>query len=67
MAKDEAKKIIIDKDLCIGCGTCVGITPEHFKLGSDGKSEVIKQYTKEDDKVITEAKNSCPVSAISIR
>ena len=34
-------KIIIDKDLCIGCGTCAAIASKSFKMGEDGKAELI--------------------------
>lgn len=63
----SSKKIVIDQELCIGCGTCVGIAPEHFKLNDEGKSSVIKQYSTEDDKKIKEAVDSCPVNAISLK
>lgn len=70
MAKDEAKgekTIKIFKDLCIGCGTCVDVAPEYFKLGDDGKSAAIKQYDEKDKDKILEAKKSCPASAISLK
>lgn len=56
-------KIIIDKKLCIGCGTCVAIAPESFKLTDEGKAEVIEPIGDGDAK-IKEAIDSCPVSAI---
>jgi ferredoxin len=56
-------KINIDKNLCIGCGTCVAIASKSFKLGVDGKAEVIEPMGDEK-KIIKEAIDSCPVSAI---
>jgi len=56
-------KIDIDKDLCIGCGTCVSIAPKSFKLTDDGKVEVIEPQ-EDDEAKIKEAIDSCPVSAI---
>ncbi len=53
----------IDKNLCIGCGTCVSIAPRSFKLGDDGKAEVIEPAGDGQVK-IQEAIDSCPVSAI---
>ncbi len=59
--------ITVDKQKCIGCGSCVAMYPELFKLGPDGKSEVISDdytahnYFKEDIVSI------CPVNAISIK
>ena len=61
------KKIVIDQEICIGCGTCVGIAPEHFKLNDEGKSSVIKQYSSEDKKKIQEAVDICPVDAILLK
>ena len=55
--------IVVNKDLCIGCGTCAALCPMTFQIGADGKSEVFNQ----DDVVCAEnAKSSCPVQAIDI-
>ena len=56
-------KITIDKNLCIGCGTCTSIAPKSFKLGPDGKAEVIEPMGDEE-KIVQEAIDSCPVAAI---
>ena len=57
-------KIKVNRDVCIGCGSCVAICPSSFEM-KDGKAREKKaQVTK-----ITcekEAAESCPVSAISI-
>ncbi|MBN1325570.1 ferredoxin [Candidatus Falkowbacteria bacterium] len=57
---------IVNKEICIGCGTCEGICPEVFKI-VDGKSEVQKMadYTAYADK-IKQAVEACPVQCISI-
>lgn len=60
------KKIVVDHDLCIGCGSCEAIAPDHFELKDDGKSHVKKQYLPEDEKVIKEAIDGCPVQAIKL-
>ena len=59
-------KVKINKETCIGCGTCVGICPEVFELTADGKSEVKAgaDLEKYKDK-IAEAIETCPVTAIS--
>ena len=63
-------KIIIDKDLCIGCGTCAAIASKSFKMGEDGKAELIDLPVGktgpvgDDQKTIQEAIDSCPVTAI---
>lgn len=61
-----AKKITVDDDLCIGCGTCASICPDHFEINDKGKSQVIKPYDEKGSSEIEEAKDSCPVGAIEI-
>ena len=56
-------KISIDKNLCIGCGTCVAIASKTFKLDSDGKAEV-SEPAGDKERTIKETIDSCPVSAI---
>ena len=53
----------IDKEKCIGCGTCAAIAPKSFKLGDDGKAEVINPPGDTEEK-IKEAIESCAVEAI---
>jgi len=61
------KKIIIDDEVCIGCGACEGTAPDHFELGSDGKAHVKKQYSEDDKETIEAAKNGCPAGAIEVK
>lgn len=58
-------KIKIDKNKCIGCGTCVVLAPKTFKLGDDGKSQVIEP-PGDDRAVIEDAVDNCPVDAIEL-
>ena len=61
-----AKLPIVDKNKCIGCGTCVALAPKTFKLGADFKAEVISPPGDEEEK-IKEAIDSCPVNAIKFK
>jgi len=61
-----AKLPQVDKETCIGCGTCTVLAPKTFKLGKDGKAEVINPPRDEEEK-IKEAVDSCPVQAISLQ
>jgi ferredoxin len=58
-------KAKVDKNKCIGCGTCVAIAPKSFKLGDDGKAQSIEPLGDSEEKV-KEAAESCPVEAISL-
>ncbi|MDY0177920.1 MAG: ferredoxin [Bacilli bacterium] len=53
------KKIHIDPDLCIGCGSCAANYPDDIRMNDDGIAEVI---TGECDEEVVDI---CPVGAIS--
>ena len=59
------KKILIDKNACIGCGSCSIIASKTFVLGDDGKAKVIDP-SLDTDQVIKEAVESCPTGAITV-
>jgi len=59
-----AKKVIVDQELCIGCGACMNLCPKVFVLNAEGKSEVIDETGAGCDVDI--AANSCPVGAIRV-
>lgn len=59
-------KITIDREGCIGCGSCEGICPENFKLDEKDhkarvKKEIVKKLTCEEA-----AADACPVSVIKV-
>lgn len=60
-----AKKVKINKNKCLGCGTCTFIYEELFYLDDDGKAEV-KEIKNIDEKKLKEAVESCPAEAIEI-
>ena len=58
-------KVTIDKEKCIGCGTCVALCPKAFEMDEDGKAKA-KKLTNEKINCIQEAVGNCPVQAILI-
>lgn len=54
----------IDKELCIGCGLCVSVAPKNFRLDENYKSQVTDESI--DEEKLREAKEACPVEAISL-
>lgn len=55
-------KTIVDKEKCIGCGTCVSLAPKAFEMDDDGKSKVINAEAESSE--IDDAITNCPVDAI---
>lgn len=60
-------EIKVNKNLCIGCGTCAALCPNSFKMSdTDGKAEVVENTTDDFDTVKTAA-DACPVGAIEVK
>lgn len=57
------KKLVVDKEKCVGAQACVAIAPEVFELDDNGKSQVKDQKGAGESK-IKDAINACPVGAI---
>lgn len=60
------KKIIVDKEKCIGCGTCVALAPEIFEMDNEGKS-IVKKSPTINEETLKLAIDSCPSQAIIIK
>ena len=59
-----SKRVYIDEEECIGCGTCEEICPEVFKFDeTTEKAQVIKPEGGPEE-LITEAIETCPVDCI---
>ena len=56
-------KIKIDKEGCIGCGTCSALCPEVFEIGDDFKA-FVKEGADPTKLCIKDSKDSCPTEAI---
>lgn len=59
-------KIILDKNKCIGCGTCAAVCPGNYELGKDGKARALKEEV-ESLGCNRIAEETCPVKAITIK
>jgi ferredoxin len=58
------KKVIINKEKCRECGLCVGVDPESFERGGDGKV-CVKKHPHVTDKTMSAAR-MCPQKGIVI-
>jgi len=64
-----SKKVIVDKDLCIGCSLCTAVCPDAFVMNDEGKSEVILAdgvVPAEAEASIEDAAAQCPALAIKV-
>ena len=58
-------EVYIDPGGCDGHAACVRVAPTLFKIGSDGKSQLIVDTIRpEDEAKVLEAERACPVAAI---
>ena len=58
------RRLYIDEEECIGCGSCEEICPEVFELDEETeKAEVIQPEGGPED-LIDEAIEACPVACI---
>lgn len=60
-------RVVVDEDLCIGCGACEEICPAVFHLNPETeKSEVIDPDACEFQGCCEAAEENCPVDAITV-
>ena len=58
-------KLVVDKDLCIGCGMCEGGCPDIFRIEDDGRSSVIINEIPDELKDdALDMMDGCPTNAI---
>ena len=55
----------IDREKCIGCGTCPALASKSFKMDDDNKAVAIDPAGDDAD-TIKMAVDSCPTQAISL-
>jgi ferredoxin len=58
-------KITIDREKCIGCGSCVAVCPSNWEITDDGKSKPKKTELNEVG-CNEKAAQVCPVQCIKI-
>lgn len=58
-------RVKINRENCIGCGSCQAIAPEVFELDNEGFATVkVDEVNEEFEEDVTDAVEGCPTSAI---
>ena len=57
-------RIVIDRSLCSGFGSCTELAPDIFELDGEGLASV--RVGTSDDPAVLDAAASCPMAAISV-
>ncbi len=67
MIRREFMRVIVDPDLCLGCGVCESIEPDIFELGDELNAKVILDPIPENYLLaVEEAIAECPEVAITL-
>jgi ferredoxin len=66
-------KIKLEREKCIGCGSCQALCSKHFEIDNDGKSHIVGVDKKEMEELEVEkvecaqaAADACPAQCIYI-
>lgn len=65
-------KIILEREKCIGCGSCQALCPKYFEIGKDGKSTLKNKKNNKSEMEIEkiecakDAADACPVKIIHV-
>ena len=66
-------KIKLERELCIGCGSCAALCPKYFEMSDDGKSHIVGSNKQEIEEIEVEkvecaesAVETCPVQCIHV-
>jgi ferredoxin len=60
-----ARKVVLDEECCIGCGSCAELCPEVFALDEEGEKARVIQEQGGDETCIEDAIATCPSECIS--
>jgi ferredoxin len=60
-------KVVVDEEVCTGCGLCAETCPEVFEMDGDMAKVIGDTVPAAAESTCREAVEGCPVSAISIQ
>jgi ferredoxin len=60
-------RVLVDRERCVGSGTCEALAPDLFEVGDDGIVEVLRRAEAgSDEAVASDAVSACPTGALSL-
>ena len=60
-------RVEVDRERCVGSGSCEMLAPEVFEVGDDGVVAVLRPLSGPDDRALAEdAVQACPTRALSL-
>ncbi len=62
-AGGKIRRIVVDREKCIGANSCVAVAPGVFQLDSENLAYVVDPDSADEDTILMAAQ-SCPVLAI---
>ncbi len=60
----RVNKIEVDRELCIGVASCIGVAPEAYELDEEQIAIVLDDWKTLSDDTLFASAESCPVRAI---
>lgn len=60
-------KVSVNKETCIGCGTCAEICPKIFEIKGGKSHPKIKEVKGAEEDCAKKAKEACPTNSISVK
>lgn len=63
--KKVGRKVVIDAECCIGCGSCAELCPDVFEMDEEAENARVILPEGGDEVCIEEAISTCPVECIS--
>jgi ferredoxin len=63
-AGQNAVRVTVDPELCMGSGTCMAVAPDLFDMGGDGTAIPLQSPVERNAK-LDQAVSRCPTGAIA--
>jgi ferredoxin len=63
--RNMGRKIVIDEEECIGCGSCSELCPDVFEMDEEAEKARVILPEGGNEECIEEAISTCPVECIS--